>query len=222
MVEDLHNVTLEIKKRYPDKPYFIFGHSMGSFMVRRYLMTYGYELTGAIIAGTGRQRPLRLAAAKLINSIVGLLKGERYRSRLMAKLAFGTYNKRIPNRRSENDWLTRDEKMVDLYNAHKHCMFIFTVNGNKTLFDALTYIQKKENIERLPKDLPMFMVAGDEDPVGDYGKGVIKIYESYKEYGVKDISLKLYEKDRHEILNELDRETVYEDLANWLESKMPQ
>ncbi len=221
VVEDLHHVTLEMKKQYPDIPYFLFGHSMGSFMARRYLMTYGQELTGAIIAGTGRKKPLVLATAKLVNGIVGLFKGERHRSKLMVKLAFGTYNKRIPNRRSDNDWLTRDEKIVDLYNAHKHCIFIFTVNGNKTLFDALTFIQEKENIAKLPKDLPIFMVAGAQDPVGDYGKGVVEVYESYKKHGMKDISLKLYEEDRHEILNELDRDTVYEDLAKWLEGKLP-
>lgn len=221
VVEDLHNVTLEMKKRYPDKPYFLFGHSMGSFMLRRYLMNYSHELTGAILAGTGRQKPLILATAKLINGLVGLFKGERHRSKLMANLAFGTYNKRIPNRRSDNDWLTRDEKIVDLYNAHKHCIFIFTVNGNKTLFDALTYIQKKENIAKLPKDLPIFMVAGAEDPVGEYGKGVMDVYKSYRKHGMQDITLKLYENDRHEILNELDRDIVYEDIAKWLESKMP-
>ncbi|MBQ7942964.1 MAG: lysophospholipase [Lachnospiraceae bacterium] len=222
VVEDLHRVTTKIKEEYPNLPLFLYGHSMGSFMARRYLMTYGQELTGAIIAGTGRKKPLILGTAKLINGMVGLFKGERHRSKLMSKLAFGTYNKRIPNRRSDNDWLTRDEKIVDMYNAHKHCMFIFTVNGNRTLFDALTFIQKKENIAKLPKDLPVFMVAGAEDPVGDYGKGVVEVYESYKQHGIKDITLKLYEEDRHEILNELDRETVYKDVADWIESKMPQ
>ncbi len=222
VVEDLHHVTLEMKKQYPNIPYFLFGHSMGSFMARRYLMTYGQELTGAIICGTGRKKPLVLATAKCINGIIGLFKGERYRSDVMQKLAFGTYNKRIPNLRSNNDWLTRDEQIIDMYNAHEHCMFIFTVNGYRTLFDALTFIQKKENIAKLRKDLPVFMVAGAQDPVGDYGKGVIEVYESYKKHGIKDISLKLYEEDRHEILNELDRATVYEDLAKWLISKMPQ
>lgn len=220
VVEDLHKVTQEMKKLYPNVPYFLLGHSMGSFMARRYLMTYGKELTGAIIVGTGRQKPYVLVTAKLINGMIGLCKGERHRSKLMVKLAFGTYNKRIPNLRSENDWLTRDEKIVDFYNAHKHCMFIFTVNGNKTLFDVLTFIQKKENIAKLPKDVPMFIVAGAEDPVGEYGKGVLKVYESYKKHGVQDISVKLYEKDRHEILNELDRDVVYADIAKWLESKM--
>ncbi len=222
VVTDLYRVTKKIKKEYPSLPLFMFGHSMGSFMERRYLMTYEDELAGAVIEGTGRQLPHILFTAKLINGIVGVLKGERHRSNLMKNLAFGTYNKRIKNLRTQNDWLTRDEKIVDMYNAHAHCIFTFTVNGNKTLFDALTFIQKKDNIAKLPKELPIFIIAGGQDPVGDYGKGVIDIYKSYKKVGVKDITLKLYEEDRHELLNELDREAVYEDVANWLESKLPQ
>lgn len=216
VVNDLHTVTLYVKKYYPDIPYFLLGHSMGSFMARRYLMTYADELTGAIISGTGRQPKLTLTAGKMVASIIKMFKGDRYRSPFLKKTAFGTYNARIKPIRTENDWLTKDTAIVDWYNSNKYCTFPFTVNGYQTLFEVLTFIQKPENYNKIPKKLPIFMVAGDEDPVGEYGKGVTQIYQNYKEAGIKDISMKLYDGDRHEILNELDRETVYTDIAEWI------
>ena len=134
----------------------------------------------------------------------------------MQKLAFCSYNKRIADKRTENDWLTKDMEIVDAYNQDKYCTFLFTVNGYQTLFDVLGFIQKKENIEKIPKNLPLYMIAGVEDPVGDYGKGVEKIFQEYKACGIHDLERKLYETDRHEILNELDREKVYQDVKNWI------
>ena len=106
--------------------------------------------------------------------------------------------------------------MVDAYNRDKYCTFLFTVNGYQTLFDVLGFIQKKENIEKIPKNLPVYMIAGEEDPVGTYGKGVEKVFAEYRKCGIRDLELKLYEDDRHEILNELDRENVYLDVKNWI------
>lgn len=220
VVDDLHSVTEYAKKEYSGVPYFLLGHSMGSFMARRYLMTYGKELTGAVIMGTGRQPKLVLMSGKVISTIIQFVKGSRYRSGFLKKLAFGAYCNRIPNRRTESDWLTRDEKIVDFCISNKYCNFSFTVNGYKTLFDVLTFIQKKENVDKIPKKLPIFMVAGNDDPVGEYGNGVRQVFEIYKQTGIEDVSLKLYEGDRHEILNELDKENVYEDIYNWLENYM--
>lgn len=218
VVEDLHQVTVEMKKQYPNVPYFLLGHSMGSFMARRYIMTYGKELTAAVISGTGSQPSIVLAAGKFICSMIALFHSDRYRSSFVKKISFGGYNKRIPQVRTENDWLTKDEAIVDWYNSNKYCTFSFTINGYRTLFDVLTFIQKKENIKKIPTELPLFFVAGADDPVGGYGKMVEAIYEQYKQAGVKDISCKLYQDDRHEILNETDRMTVYEDIAKWLEA----
>lgn len=220
VVKDLHAVTEYAKKEYPNVPYFLFGHSMGSFMARRYLMTYGTELTGAIICGTGRQAGIKLMFGKFVCAIMKLCKGERFRSDFLKQASFGTYNKRFEPIRTNNDWLTKDETIVDWYNAHKFCSFQFTINGYETLFDVLTFIQKKENVEKIPKKLPIFMIAGEEDPVGDYGAGVKKVYELYKASGVEDISLKLYPTDRHEIINETDRKDVYQDVWNWLSPRM--
>lgn len=216
VVKDLHTVTEYAKKQYPNVPFFLFGHSMGSFMARRYLMTYGTELTGAVICGTGKQAAATLAVGKLTCAILKLFKGERFRSNFINQASFGTYNERFKPIRTKNDWLTKDTEIVDWYNQHKFCTFNFTINGYQTLFEVLTFIQKKENVEKIPKNLPLFMIAGEEDPVGNYGAGVRSVYETYKAVGIQDIDLKLYPTDRHEILNETDKETVYQDVWNWL------
>lgn len=217
VVSDLHTVTKYAKEKYPDVPFFLFGHSMGSFMARRYLMTYAYELSGAVICGTGTIPNAVLCMGKAVCGILKLFKGDRYRSNFVSNLSFAGYNDRFKPIRTSNDWLTRDEKIVDWYNGEKLCTFKFTINGFRTLFDVLSFIQKKENIEKIPTDLPIFMIAGSDDPVGSYGEGVKKVFESYKAHGIKDISMKLYEKDRHEVLNELDKDIVYSDVFNWLE-----
>lgn len=219
VVKDLHTVTEYAKKEYPGIPYFLLGHSMGSFMARRYLMTYGDELTGAILCGTGEQTSATLFAGKTAAGIIGAFKGQRYRSEFIRKTSFKGYNDRF-EKRTENDWLTKDQSIVDWYNGHKFCTFGFTINGYKTLFEVLTYIQKQENYNKIPKNLPVYMIAGEDDPVGNYGEGVKHIYQQYKDSGIKDISIKLYPNDRHEILNELDKETVYADVADWIAGHM--
>lgn len=219
VVKDLHTVTEYAKKEYPGIPYFLLGHSMGSFMARRYLMTYGDELTGAILCGTGEQTSATLFAGKTAAGILGAFKGQRYRSEFIRKTSFKGYNDRF-EKRTENDWLTKDQSIVDWYNGHKFCTFGFTINGYKTLFEVLTYIQKQENYNKIPKNLPVYMIAGEDDPVGNYGEGVKHIYQQYKDSGIKDISIKLYPNDRHEILNELDKETVYADVADWIAGHM--
>ena len=216
VVEDLYKVTLMAKKYYPDVPYFLFGHSMGSFMARRYIMTYGDALDGAIISGTGSQQRYVLNAAKVLASLSKTFKGDRYRSKMLKKVFFSKNNSRISNPRTENDWLTKDETIVDQYNADKFCTFSFTVNGYRTVLDVLTFIQNPKNIDKVPKKLPILFIAGEEDPVGNYGKAVKFVYQTYVHAGIQDVSIKLYENDRHELLNETDKEIVYADLKNWL------
>lgn len=220
VVADLHRVTRYAKKRYKNKPYFLLGHSMGSFMARRYLMTYGMNLDGAVLCGTGSQSTLVLIAGKIVANGLRLMLGDRFRSRLLRMNAFGTYQKRIPNPRTTNDWLTRDASVVDFCMDNKYCSYIFTVNGYRTLFDVLSFIQNKQNIRRIPKELPLFLVAGGEDPVGNYGKSVRKIAATYKKAGIRDVSLKIYPDDRHEILNELDKAQVYRDVLSWLDARV--
>ena len=194
----------------------MFGHSMGSFMVRRYLMRYGMDVDGAILAGTGGKSNLVLVTGKIVSNVFRLVLGDRYRSRLLKMNAFGTYQKRIPHPRTQSDWLTRDADVVDFCLSNKYCNYLFTVNGYRTLFDVLSFIQKKENIDRIPKETPILLMSGGQDPVGNYGKGVKKVYDSYKKAGIQDVSMKLYPDDRHELLNELNKDIVYQNVLKWL------
>ncbi|MDE7477441.1 MAG: alpha/beta hydrolase [Lachnospiraceae bacterium] len=217
---DLHRVTRYAKKKYKNKPYFLLGHSMGSFMARRYLMTYGMELDGAVLCGTGSQNGLTLVAGTIVSNALRFMVGDRFRSRLLRLNAFSLYQNRIPNPRTKSDWLTRDTKIVDFCTSNKYCSYMFTVNGYRTLFEVLSFIQRKQNIDRIPKELPIFFIAGGQDPVGHYGKDVPRIASRYKKAGIEDVSLKIYQDDRHEVLNELDKDQVYEDVLSWLDSKL--
>ena len=133
-------------------------------------------------------------------------------------IAFGNYNKAIENPRTNVDWLTKDEKIVDKYVMDEKCGFTFTVNGFKGLFELIYRLQNPKNFENIPKDIPVFFVAGEEDPVGDYGEGVVMAKNALVKAGLKNVSMKLYPNDRHEILNETDREIVYKDIYEWLDS----
>lgn len=218
MVEDLHSVTLYAKKIYPDVPYYLLGHSMGSFLARRYLMTYGNEPDRAIICGTGSQNNCLLILGDIVTKLIKVVKGDRYRSSFVEKYFFKGFNSRFEPARTKNDWLTKDEAVVDWYNANPYCTFSFTINGYRMIFELLLFIQNKANIAKIPNNLPIFLIAGKDDPVGHYGADIKNIYMQYKKAGVRDIACKLYKNDRHEILNELDKEKVYADIAEWIES----
>lgn len=217
VVEDLHTVTLKIKQMYPNTKYYVLGHSMGSFMIRRYLMTYGQEVDGAIIMGTGGQSPISLTLGKIVLNITKLIYGEKHRSNFLDQLMFGSYNKHFSKNKKGKEWLTSDEKLVQKYVNDPACSFLFTINGIETLLATLTFIQQEKNIKRLPKDIPMLIISGTDDPVGGYGKGVKKVFKTYQQYGVKNIELNLCEGMRHEVLNEQGRDKVYEMLYTYLD-----
>lgn len=216
-VKDLHEVTERIKGEYPGVPYFVMGHSMGSFFIRRYIMIYGREVDGAILMGTGNPSHLKIWAGKLAVAVLKPIKGEKYRSLFVKKMGFLGYNKKFQPVRTENDWLTKDTKIIDAYLLDESCTFTFTLNGYETLFNTLSFIENPKNIKKIPKKLPVFLVSGTDDPVGGNGREVYRVYQTYKTQGLADIKWKLYPGDRHELLNEIDFETVYQDLWKWLE-----
>ena len=216
VVDDLHAVTVHAKTVYGKHPYFLFGHSMGSFMARRYLMTFGEELDGAILSGTGFIPTATLNVVGFIAGWLRLIRGERYRSPFLKQLSFAGYLDRIETPRTQNDWLTKDEAIVDKYNGDKFCTYTFTVNGYQTLFEVLRYIQNPKNIANIPKNVPLFFIAGSEDPVGAYGEGVKNVYNSYKQAGIQDVRIHLYEGARHELTNEIGKEYIFADVAEWI------
>lgn len=216
VVRDVHRLKKMTQEEYPGIPYVTLGHSMGSFILRNYLFRYGTGIQGAIICGTGSQPKALVKVCRAVAAIQGVLFGQKHIARLLDKLAFGSYNKRIPNAKTSVDWLCVDEKVVDAYVKDELCGFTFTVNGFRTLFTLLDRLNKEENLKAMPSDLPVYFIAGDMDPVGNYGEGVKKAYEDFRKAGMERISLKLYPGARHELLNEIDKQKVYEDLYPWI------
>lgn len=220
VVRDVHRLKKLTQEAYPGIPYILMGHSMGSFITRNYLCRYGSGIKGAVIMGTGMQPGALIMASKCLAAIQRLFFGGNHISHFIDKLAFGAYNQKIPNAKTEMDWLTREEEIVNAYLADPLCGFKFTVNGFATLFELINRLRKSENLQKIPRDLPVFFVSGKADPVGDYGKGVIAAYNSMTAVGMKHMELKLYEDDRHELLNETDRELVMQDIYQWIEKTL--
>lgn len=221
LVKDMRKLYNRMKRKYKEIPYFILGHSMGSFLLRRYLLLYGKEgLTGAIIMGTGKQ-PLPIALLGVgLTKLIKKRKGDKFRSSFINNMAFGGYNRKMKEKRTDKDWLSKDTNKVDLYISHPWCNFIFTVSAYEDLFRTLCSVEKWGNLKRMPKDLSILLISGEADPVGNYGKGVKKLYHQYVSLGLEDVRLTLYKEDRHEILNELDRQQVYEDIQKWIEKRI--
>lgn len=220
VVRDVHRLKKMTQNLYPGVPYYIMGHSMGSFITRNYLCKYGSGINGAVILGTGMQPKSVLVVSKAAAAIQKALYGSKHVSHFIDKNAFGKYNKRIKDAKTAADWLTKDADRVEAYLKDSSCGFVFTVNGFQTLFELIWRLYKKENLENMPKDLPILFASGMDDPVGDYFEGVQRAIESFKVVGMKDITVKKYETDRHELLNETDRDTVTQDIYNWLMQKV--
>lgn len=220
LLEDMMELTRRTKAAYPNIPYFILGHSMGSFLTRQYLCEYNNEADGAVIMGTGSKPELILKGGMFLAEVMSIFRGWRYRSKLLDHISFSGYNKRFEPVRTKSDWLTKDEKIVDSYSSDSDSGFIFTLNGFHSMFYSISQAQKRKNLKKMKKELPVFFVAGEEDPVGDYGKGVLRVVKKFQDVGMKQVEYKLYPEDRHEILNELDKDKVYEDIYNWIEREL--
>ena len=218
VVADIHKLRTLVQEENPEVPYFMMGHSMGSFMLRKYLALHNENLRGAIIMGTGFIPEKMTNLALKLTGFVTKFRGVKYRSKLIQSLAFGADYKGfdMSGEKPEDSWLTKDVEIVKQYYNEPRCTFMFTVNGYKGLFEAVNYSCNPENAAKIPKKLPLFIVSGAQDPVGGLGKGVMDVYEMYKSAGIQDLTYKLYDNDRHEILNETDRKVVYSDLLAWM------
>lgn len=219
LVEDTFEVTQLAKRQHPALPYFLLGHSMGSFYARQYLCEWGDELDGAIIMGTGYQPKALVQLARTICRVLAVFHGWHYRSKLVARLSFLGYNKGLEGR-TAHDWLNRDPVEVDRYRADERCTFIFTLNAYYSMFSGILRLYDPALLARVPKDLPLLFLAGDADPVGEQGAGVKRAVKSLLDAGVKNIEVKLYPSARHELLVELNREEVFADIGDWLERRL--
>ena len=220
VVEDLHDLAKEAAGQHPGLPVFLMGHSMGSFLARSYLTRYGRELAGCILSGTAGPNPATGLALKLA-SFQCRLAGSRSKGKLLNRMAFGAYNKRIEKPVNAFAWLSRDEQVCRVYEQDPKCGFPFTAGGFRDLFTGLTEISAPEWAGKVPPELPVFLLAGEEDPVGAYGAGPTAVAESLKAAGGKEITLKLYPGMRHECHNELGKEEVYQDVLGWLDEHLP-
>ena len=202
---------------YPDIPYILFGHSMGSFMARTILCKYPDSgISAAVICGTGWQPPALLPPVIALINQVCKKSGEDKPSALLQKLVFGSYNSRVEHPRTQFDWLTRDAKQVDAYIANPMCGFTASAGLLRELMKGIAYIEKPENLAAMNKELPVFFIAGGDDPVGNYGKGVRKAAEAFQKAGMTNVTTRIYPLCRHEILNEINKEEIYEDVAQWI------
>ena len=218
VIGDIHKLRELTMKKHPGVPYYMLGHSMGSFLLREYLTMYGTGLAGAIIMGTGYQGALVLNAGQLICRVLAAFKGWKYRSKFVDNLSFGSYNKKFEPAETTKDWITSDKERKKKYVDDPLCSYMFTLGAYYQMFEGMKVLTRKDSIARIPKELPILFVSGEDDPVGAFGKGVIKVYEKYKSAGIHNLSIHLYKGDRHEILNEVNRKDVYEDLRRWIES----
>ncbi len=216
---DMQQLREDTQKKYPGVPYFLLGHSMGSFLTRQFIEKYGAGLSGAIVMGTGYQPNATLDLGIALTAVFQQARGGHFRSTMINNMALGSYNKTFEPARTKSDWLTKDEAIVDAYEANPLNQFLFTVNGYYNLFRGMRYAQRQVNLDKIPKDLPILVVSGQNDPVGDFGKGPKIVAESYRETGIKDVTLKLFPDDRHEILNETDKEAVDAYLLDWLKAR---
>lgn len=208
-------VTAYAQKTFPGKPLFLLGHSMGSFFARYYLTRRGDVLKGAIIMGTGQQPKAAITAVCKLAEAICAAKGPRHCSKFIANAANGGFNKKF-EAEGKNAWLSHNEESVAAYNQDPFCQYMFSAGAYRDMFHVIKKLSFEEDMDRIPKDLPVLFVSGADDPVGDFGKGPRIAADAMRKY-VNSVQLKLYDGMRHEILNEPDRLMVYDDLLEFIE-----
>ncbi|WOW16564.1 alpha/beta hydrolase [Clostridioides difficile] len=219
LVEDMYTLTNIIKKENEDLPIYLFGHSMGSFASQRYIMDYSNNLSGLILCGSNGKQGIILNLAHLIINHEIKKYGRRSKSNKINNLIFGGEIIRR-NEKTKFDWLSRDKEQVEKYINDPFCGVVCSCGFFYDLVQGLKEIEDKENLKKVPLDIPIYIISGDKDPIGKNGKGVLRLRDRYIKLGVKDVTCKLYKDGRHELLNEINREEVFEDIICWLNNKI--
>ena len=216
-MDKLHDI---MSNEYPELPYVLFGHSMGSFLTRTYLIKHPDKYDGVILSGTGHQSPALVLGGNAAASVMAKLNGAMGNGTKLDSLAFGSYLSKIENPRTKFDWLSRDAEQVDKYIADPLCGFVGKIGLYRDMMQGIKFITDKKNIAQMNKEKPVYFMSGDGDPVGDYGKGVERAYKAFCDAGLHDVFMRLYPGGRHEMLNETNKEQVYQDILNWLNEKL--
>lgn len=216
-VRIIRQLRRHMAQRYGNLPYFMLGHSMGSFLLRTYLFTYrDNDLTGAVLSGTGWQPSSLIATAAVLGREETARLGEENTSKLMIDLVFGGYNQKFAPTRTPYDWVCANPRAVDSYAANPYCTWSPTIQLCTEMLRGILMIQKPDNLLRMRKDLPVYFFSGQQDPVGSMGNGVLKCVQKFKDAGLTDVTVELYAGMRHECHNEMGRERVFADLGNWI------
>jgi len=219
--DELHNLTNVIKDENKGKKIFLLGHSMGSFLLRDYLSQYGSEIDGAILSGTGGGKVALVKTATLLTKIMILFRGRKSLSPFMHNMIYGALNNEMKNPRTDYDFLSRDEAEVDKYINDPFCGNTVSLNYALEMTRGLERIQKKNSYQNTPDNLPLYLFSGENDPVGGINSKEVKaVYENYKSSGISDLEFKLYPDGRHEMLNEINRHEVFNDIITWIEKRV--
>ena len=221
LARDVHALREREGEHFPGLPWFLLGHSMGSFVARTCLIRWPGMVDGCILSETGQESAPLVAFGKAISSLLCAVRGSNTRSKLVTSLSLGAYNRQFRPNRTANDWISRDEAVVDAYNADPLCQFVPTVGMFRDMMGGLQFIGSPANLKHMDPDTPVLLFSGDRDPVGGSGAGVRKVAGLFRDAGVRDLTLKLYPEGRHEMLNERNREEVYADVLAWLEAHLP-
>lgn len=220
LVRDLYELISNAKQENKGLPIYLFGHSMGSFVSQRFVELHGKDIDGLILSGSNGEPTKLTPFGILISRLEIKLFGRKHTSKVMDKLSFGNFNKKFKPNRTPYDWLCSVDSEVDKYIANEHCGFVCSSSFYYDLLRGLKEIHNEKNFISIPNELPIYILAGDMDPVGFFGKGIMNLYEKLKNNGIKDVKYKLYKDKRHEILNEDNKEEVMNDISIWLLDKV--
>lgn len=219
-VDDMRKLQLIAKKEFPDVPYILFGHSMGSFLTRTFMIRYPGKYDLALLSGTGHQNPALINSGCLLSDLMCTLHGANAPGTLLNKIAFGSYLDRIENPQTPFDWLSTDTERILSYIRNDKCGFVGKNGLYRDMLHGIRFITDKKNIAKMDKTKPVYFFSGAEDPVGDYGKGVEKAYKAFCDAGCTDVTIRLYPGARHEMLNEKERDKACADLLEWINAKL--
>lgn len=220
MIRDMHELTEIIKHQYEGVPIILFGHSMGALLSQGYAQVYGNDIDGLILSGTTGNPPTLTRVGVLVAKYEVLTKGRRNRSKLIEKLSTGSYNSKFKPTRTSADWLSTVNEEVDKFVKDDYCGFTCTSSFYYDFLRGLIDIYKKKNLENLPKEMPVLIFGGDQDPFGDFGKGIKDLYKIFKAHNLVDVQFKLCKGGRHEMLHEHNKDEVINDIISWLDQKI--
>lgn len=218
MVDDLHQITVLMKQHFPCLPFYLFGHSMGSMVVRCYTKRFDDELDGLIVCGSPSENKLA-GCGKMLCKVMMKLFNDHHRSHFITNIAMGAFQKRFPNEKSKSAWICSDAKVVEAYDNHELCSFTFTLNGYYHLFSLMMETYDKNHWQLKNPQLPILFIAGRNDPCIVDATSFEKAWSFMQEVGYPHVQAKLYDGLRHEILNEVRKDEVYQDIISWLKEK---